>query len=262
MEVVSYDLIARNVAKQQWLIPNPEWFVACDHRPGLLQFDKILCKTHDAVRIFKELADRKQTVQYIGFESRDLYDPEIPRERKFLHVAGQSQYKNTKSTVYAFSKICVEDGALPELTVVSAYPDEFAFGKDCPNIKAFTRVTDEELKQMMNSHIFHIMPSGYEGWGHSLNEGLGCGAVVLTTDFPPMRDFDGICKDLLVAYQDTIPELSAQRARVVAGPVWAAVKKAMAMKNEDLVPIQAYAREAFLKQREDFRANLKRIVEE
>jgi hypothetical protein len=42
---------------------------------------------------------------------------------------------------------------------------------------------------MLNSHLFHVCPSQYEGWGHCLHEGLGVGAVVLTTDAPPMSYF-------------------------------------------------------------------------
>ena len=262
LEVVSYDLIARKIARENILIPNPEWFAPWDHKTGLRDFDQILCKTQDAVRIFTKLADCKPTVKYIGFESRDLYDESIPRERKFLHVAGQSRYKNTMATVYAFARLSMEDdGPRPELTVVGAYPEEYAFGKDSKNIKTYSRITDEELKQLMNSHTFHIMAAGYEGWGHALNEGLGCGAVVMTTNHPPMNEFAGVATDLLIPYQDTIVELSAMRARVVAIPVWNAVKKALKMKQEQINAIGSAARIAFLKQREDFRNNFKAIVE-
>ena len=115
---------------------------------------------------------------------------------------------------------------------------------------------------MMNSHLFHLMPAGYEGWGHALNEGIGCGAVVITTNHPPMNEFNGVARDLLVPYQDTIPELAAQRARVVAAPIRDVVKKALRLKPECIAEIQRDARAAFLKDREDFRSNFKKIVEE
>ena len=94
LEVVAYNLVARHIADQNWLIPNPEWFAAWDHQNAISTFDKFLCKTHDAVTIMqRELKEYRNKVQYIGFESRDLYDPSIPRERKLSppgrHVAVQ-----------------------------------------------------------------------------------------------------------------------------------------------------------------------------
>jgi hypothetical protein len=262
LEVVNYDLIARHIAKENWLIPNPEWLAPWDHKNGLPDFDLILCKTQDAVRILTKLtAEYQKKVRYIGFESRDLYDPTIPRERKFLHVAGQSRYKNTMATTYAFARMMEDEDTKPQLTIVGAYPDEYAFGKDSKNIKTYERVSDDEMKQLMNSHLFHLMPAGYEGWGHALHESLGVSAVTITTNHPPMNEFDGVAKDLLVPYQDTIPELAATRARVVAAPIRDIVKKALRMKPEQIEPIQAEARAAYLKEKEDFRKNFKNIVE-
>lgn len=260
LEVVNYDLLARHVAPKNILVPNPEWLAPWDHKNGLPDFDLVLCKTPDAVRILNKLTDVNK-VRYMGFESRDLYDESIPRERRFLHIAGQSRYKNTMSTVYAFAKLTFIDEPMPDLTVVGAYPDEYAFAQGSKNIKTFERITDEEMKQLMNSHLFHIMAAGYEGWGHALNEGLGCGAVMITTNHPPMNEFPGVPQELLVPYQDTIVELSAMRARVVAPPIRDAVGKALKLTPERVTEIQLGARASFLKQREEFRSNFKSIVE-
>jgi hypothetical protein len=263
LEVVNYDLIARHISRENWFIPNPEWLAPWDHKNGLPDFDKVLCKTQDAVRILTRLtAEYQKKVRFIGFESEDMYDPNIPRERRFLHVAGQSRYKNTMATTYAFARMMQDEDVKPQLTIVGAYPDEYAFGKDAPNIKTYERVSDDEMRQLMNSHLFHLMPAGYEGWGHALHESLGVGAVVITTNHPPMNEFEGVAKDLLVPYQDVIPELAAMRARVVAAPVRDIVKKALRMKSEQLDPIRQEARAAFLKEREEFRANFKKVVDE
>jgi hypothetical protein len=261
LEVVNYDLIARRIAKKTILIPNPEWLAPWDHKNGLPDFDLILCKTQDAVRILNRLTDTSK-VHFIGFESRDLYDPNVPRERKFLHVAGQSRYKNTMATTYAFARMMQDEDVKPQLTIVGAYPDEYAFGKDEKNIKTYQRLSDEEMKNLMNSHLFHLMPAGYEGWGHALHEGLGVGNVVITTNHPPMNEFPGVAQDLLVPYQDTIPELAAVRARVVAAPVRDIVKKALKLSPERIAAIQQESRTAFLKDRDEFRANFKREIEQ
>lgn len=262
LEVVNYDLIARNVARKNVLIPNPEWLAPWDHKNGMPDFDLVLCKTHDAVRILSKLVDKYQEkVKYIGFESRDLYDESVPRERKFFHCAGQSRYKNTVATVYSFAKMMEDEDVKPKLTVVGAYPSEYSYGEGYTNITTHEHVTDDEMKQLMNSHLFHVLPAGYEGWGHALNEGLGVGAVMLTTNHPPMSEFNGVSKDLLIPYQDTIPELAAMRARVVAAPIRDVVKKALRLKEDQIKVIREEARAAFLKDREEFRSAFKSVVE-
>jgi hypothetical protein len=50
LEVVNYDLIARRCARENWLIPNPEWLAPWDHKNGLPDFDKVLCKTQEIGR--------------------------------------------------------------------------------------------------------------------------------------------------------------------------------------------------------------------
>ena len=263
LEVVSYDLIARHVARENWFIPNPEWLAPWDHKNGLPDFDKVLCKTQDAVRILTRLtAEYQKKVRYIGFESKDLYDEAIPRSRRFLHVAGQSRYKNTMATTFCFARMMDDEDVKPQLTIVGAYPDEYQFGVGSKNIRTFERVSDDEMKQLMNSHLFHLMPAGYEGWGHALNEGLGCGAVMLTTNHPPMSEFNGVPQDLLVPYQDTIQELAAMRARVVAAPIRDVVKKALKLKQDRIDEIQRDARAAFLRDRDAFRAAFKKVVDE
>ena len=262
LEVVNYDLIARGIAKYNVLIPNPEWLAPWDHKTGMPDFDFIWCKTQDAVRILTKLtAEYQKKVRYIGFESRDLYDESVLRERKFLHIAGQSRYKNTMASTYAFAKMMDDEDTKPLLTIVGTYPDEYAFGIGAPNVKTYERISDDELKHLMNSHLFHLMPAGYEGWGHSLHESIGCGAVTITTNHPPMSEFAGVAQDLLVPYQDVIPELAAMRARVVAAPIRDVVKKALKLKPERIEEIQREARAAFLADREAFRAAFKREID-
>jgi hypothetical protein len=260
LEVVQYDVAKK--AKQNWLIPNPEWFARWDHTEGLPQINRFLCKTKEATRIFTELYGSER-VSYIGFEAQDLYDPEIPRQRKFLHVAGQSRYKNSQAVAYAFAKFFDDtDGDIrKELVFVGAYPEEVAFARDHKNVKYIQRATPLELKKLMNECLFHVLPSGTEGFGQALNEGIGVGAVVITTNFPPMNEFAGIARDLLVPYQRTIPELAAQRAMVGALEVKAIIDKAWKLKPEQITDISNSARIAFLQQRESFREQFKKVVE-
>lgn len=258
LEVIEPALFPK--APEQWFIPNPEWYAPWDHTAIIQKFDQILCKTADAVRIFKALYPENQNrVSLLGFESRDMNEPEIPRERRFLHVAGQSRYKNTPSVAYSFAKFDDGDQKLP-LTIVGAWPEDSAFARDHKNVDYIQHASDSELKRLMNTHLFHCIPSGYEGFGHALNEGRGCGAVVITTDHPPMNEFSGIPKELLVKPDRTIPELAAQRALVVAHPLWGAVKQAWRLSEHRIKEIQLAARAAFLSDRDEFRARFREIV--
>lgn len=251
-------------AKQQWLIPNQEWFAPWDNAAIMAKFDRILCKTEDAVRIFKTLyPELDSRVTHIGFESRDNFDPCVSRQRKFLHVAGQSRYKNSPAVAYAFAK-CFDDSDAKdrrELVFIGAYPEDYAFAKDSKNCKYFQRVSDAEMKRLQNECLFHIIPSGAEGWGHAIHEGLGVGAVVITTDFPPMNEFSGVPKELLCKYQRAVPELAAQRAMVGAFEVRAAVESAWKLPESRIQEICLEARGAFLIQRDYFRGKLKSVVE-
>ena len=50
------------------------------------------------------------------------------------------------------------------------------------------KLSEIELKYLMNSHMFHFSPSCFEGFGHTICEGLSCGSVVITTNNGPMNE--------------------------------------------------------------------------
>lgn len=260
LETVAGALFDR--APRNWLIPNQEWWAPWDHENEMHRIDKILCKTHDAVRIFKQLYPAFQNrVQYIGFESKDRYDASIERKRVFFHLAGQSRYKNSQAVAYAFAKYFDDSDCRRDLIFVGAYPEEVQFARDHKNVHYIQRASEAELSKLMNECLFHIMPSGAEGWGHAIHEGLGCGNIVMTTNFPPMNEYEGVCQELLIPYQRTTPELAAQRAFVGAMEVKHAVEKAWTLTPEQIAAASEKARAYFLVQRESFRATLKSIVE-
>lgn len=164
--------------REQWVMPNPEWWFA-PWSNYLKQVDRVLCKTNHALVLFSGLTDPHKCV-FTGFKSRDFYDAEIKRERNFLHVAGKSQTKNTLAVLAAWKRERIP----AKLTVVSEH-----YFAHCPSVAILDRVTDERLAELLNSHLFHVMPSGYEGFGHVIHEGLGVGAVMILTDAPPMVDW-------------------------------------------------------------------------
>ncbi len=261
LEVIQYDVVKK--AAKNWLIPNPEWFAKEDHQNDLRPITKILCKTRDAAKLFSDLYSTVE-VQYMGFESEDLYDESVPRLRKFLHVAGQSRYKNSQAVAYAFAKFFDDPSDKDihkELVFIGAYPEEVQLARDHKNVTYIQHAAPLQLKKLMNECLFHIIPSGAEGWGHVIHEGLGVGNVVMTTNFPPMNEFSGVDPELLIPYQRSTPELAAQRAFVGAMEVKAMIEKVWALTPDRIHGIQLKAREYFLQQREDFRAKFKAVVE-
>lgn len=258
---------ALHLSRENWFIPNSEWFDAKNDR-FLGQFTKVLCKTKDCYRIWCEKVGPQKCV-YTSFEARDIYNPDIPREVKCLHVFGKSEHKNTDAVLRTWRMthlphIC----PLPPLTVVGrspAFADHFKEDSPFPdaNVTYIPRATDENIIQLMNSHQIHIIPSMYEGFGHCLWEGLASGAIVLTTDAPPMNSYEGIWREGLIKPFEQTPRSLAQLHTVHPNGVNESVRKAMGVcwnKPDEVAAIRAHARESFLLNKTFFRDTFMGLV--
>jgi glycosyltransferase involved in cell wall biosynthesis len=188
--MISIETVSRHLlscAPIHWLFPNPEWF-AQDLIPIVKRhYDKILTKTHEAQRIFEPLFPGKTF--YTGFLARDQMDARIPRERKFLHVGGNSSLRNTQAVIDAWKWEKEGRGLNAPLTIIS---QKLKTQEVPPNVTVLERVSEEELRQLQNSHLFHLYPSGTEGFGHALREALSVNATILTVGKPPMSEIPGL----------------------------------------------------------------------
>lgn len=253
---------ALNLSRENWYFPNSEWYTP-QYDQFLPRFNRICCKTLDCERIWKQkLAnDRPERVMYTGFESRDLYDPLIPRENKILHAAGESEFKNTEAVIKAWTLTnwCCPKPQLTILTRQKMYRD---LCEGVENITCIERASEEELKVLFNSHRFHLMPSAYEGFGHSLHESLGVGALVLTTDAPPMNEFNGIVPDWKIRVAHRYPRSLAQLSLVMPRDVLIAVQKAVDdfENTEKLNHLSELSRGHFLADRSLFREKFLQLV--
>lgn len=222
-------------ASRQMVFPNPEWWFTGwnEHLP---QFEKVFCKTRDCLEIFRKWTCGTEKAVYTGFFSADLYDASIERKREFLHVAGKSDTKNTWQIMEAWQNY---DMPYP-LTIVS----ERHFS--CRNMKAVfvRRATDEFLKMLMNGCLFHLMPSMYEGWGHALHEGMGCKAVVATTDGAPMNTF-GIRPELLMRGHSTRNHHQGMAWKVEPAEIKRIADQMWALSQDDVARIGDENRELF-----------------
>lgn len=167
-------------AKKNYFLPNPEQY---SHSKEVLRgFDTILCKTKEAERIYKTVHPH---VEFISFSCQDCYDPTIPKDYKLpLHLVGASCQKGDATV----AKVWIDNPQFPSLSLIrhkgnACYPP-------APNLKlTYGYLPEEEIRRLQNHHGLHLCPSETEGFGHYIIEAMSCGAVIVTTDAPPMNAF-------------------------------------------------------------------------
>lgn len=148
-----------------------------------LEIDRIFAKTREAERLFSPLFPGR--VKYTGFLTRDQCLPEIDRRPWFLHIGGNSSLRGTQTVLDAWK--WNHKGKIPErhlIIVSSALKDE----SQVKMVTRYANIDEEKLRALQNQCMFHIYPSGTEGWGHAIHEAQSCGAILLLTDAPPMNE--------------------------------------------------------------------------
>ena len=69
-----------------------------------------------------------------------------------------------------------------------------------PNVLLIDRYLNEVRRQHLQAtHGIHVCPSESEGYGHTIAEGMALGAVVVTTNTPPIDELVGRDRGYLVA---------------------------------------------------------------
>ena len=186
LEVIPRNMV--NIAPIRWAFLNPEWCnsekVKLVHR----YIDKVFAKTHEAKRIFDETFPGKAS--YVGFLTRDQWIPGMPRDRKFLHIGGNSSHRGTQALYDAWKWSKNGKRLDAHLYIVSGNLQERP-GPEIPNVHVSTWVEELSLKNMQNESLFHIYPAGTEGFGHAMRETLSVGALLITTAAPPMNEIPG-----------------------------------------------------------------------
>jgi len=168
-----------------WLFVNPEFLFEEEFPLIREKFGHVLCKTREALRICGEIFPEQAI--YTGFIARDKWQPEIPRQRRFLHVAGNSRVKGTQAVIDAWK--WARNGKRIELplTVVADWLEE----ENLPaNVTILKNISEDELTPLQNECLFHIQPSGTEGFSHTIHEALSVEACLLTLNAPPMDEIE------------------------------------------------------------------------
>lgn len=184
LEVAPLNLMC--IAPVKWIFANPEWCKPDRVKAIDAHFDKIFAKTREAERQLRRLFGNR--VFYTGFMARDRLIATLNRRWEFLHVGGNSAFRGTQAVIDAWRWQFRGEEIDAHLTVVGTAKREVAGIEDDPRIEFLERIDDFELQVLQNINLFFLHPAGTEGFGHALHEALSCGAIVLTTDAPPMNE--------------------------------------------------------------------------
>lgn len=210
-------------AHKNVLLPNPEWFELRWIERAHIRYDRIFAKTDRTATIF-EMLGFGEKIYKTGFTSQDRYIPNVERQRTFLHLAGNSGLKNTAIVVETW----LNHPNWPTLYVYTSNKElnhlkQFA---GAPNVVFhFGHVNEEEIITAQNRHLFVVQPSASEGFGHCIAEPLSTGAIVITSDAPPMNEFAPTVKvpvtirgkhNLDLVYTPTVEGLSKTIENVLA----------------------------------------------
>lgn len=234
-------------AKQNYFIPNPEW---CSASKKLLRkFDFILCRTKEIERIFFTLGCN---TYFLGFASMDNFQDSVAKNyNSFLHMRSLSPVKGTNAILNLWSR----QPTFPLLTLL-------AHGIQDPNIRNVWHVKEflstADLAFIQNCCGIHLCTSETEGFGHTLSEAMSTGAVVITTDAPPMNEFikDKRC---LVKYLRTEKQLYATRYQIDPIALEQIILNLVELPQEQLASIGAANRKSYLQQKQAFKERLEAL---
>lgn len=248
------------MARVNTLFVNPEWF-RDEIYEHLQRIDFLLCKTSDG---FETLSDLPVALRNIGFSSPDKRIEGFVRSNgpiRCLHLAGQSALKGTESVIDAWS----HHPEWPHLTVVrrsKRYGGEEAPSlHSLPNVKYETDyLTDEQLRQLQNECEVHVIPSLAEGYGHVIGEAMSCGAVVVTTDAPPMNELIGLDRGMLIRVERTEKKYRSMLNNIDVADLEVKLNMVFAMSHEQRSELGRKARAWYVAQHARFDKALQKFL--
>ncbi|MFC3115012.1 glycosyltransferase [Cellvibrio fontiphilus] len=234
--------------RHQILIPNQEWFNPKQY--SLLSFiDGVWAKTSFAATIFSEF---KTNVEKIGFSSS--VEPTCIQKKGrdyFFSRVGMSRFRGAEVLVSLWRRH-------PEWPVLKLVIDKSCRPLNPPiNVEYLDIFLNyEDYVACSNTALFHIYATETEGFGHSIVEAMGSGAVVLVTDAPPMNEIANSTCALMIGASYVGQKWFSPRFSVDPAALEAAVNKALKMNSEEIQKIvdNAMLRPNSLKQ--DFYSSL------
>lgn len=237
-----------SAGERNWLIPNQERFPK-RQLGRLAGVDLVLAKSRHGEAVF---AARSVATEFLGFISEDRRARDIGKEwSRFFHLAGGSAVKGTEDVIGLWTK----HPEWPELVIVQKDKD-LATARPT-NIRIVSGYLDDaELKRLQNSCGVHLCPSRSEGWGHHIVEGLSVGAVLVTTDAPPMNEHVTPETGLTVAHARCEPRHLGTNFFVDPVALETAISELVRMDDASKAKLGAAARERYQAMMVGFRQRL------
>ncbi|MBS1819488.1 MAG: glycosyltransferase [Acidobacteria bacterium] len=240
-----------DAARRNCFIPNQEWLHDAD-REFLPALDRVLFKSAAAMQTLSHECGRSE---FLGFVSVDRKRRLCPQAYAALHVGGWNPHKGTAVVCRAWRT----GPGWPSLTVVSQLPHR---GATAANVRIVSgRISDSRLAEWQNRCGIHICPSEVEGFGHTIAEGLSCGAIVVTTDAPPMNELITPECGILVPYAATEPMRAGTRYLVRDAELQGAVEALSRLGPNVRSQMARAARARFERMRDQFQSRLATIVD-
>lgn len=248
-------LLDPGFAKRVIYVPHIEWLNEADEASlSLGVVNTVLAKneyTQTILQSIPEIASRL-SVQVTGWTSKNMGlgpHPWLPeRFNKFLHVRGVSHLKQTDIVLEAWRK----HPEWPALLVTAYVRDPLSFEGPLSygnNISVvLKKLSDEAIVDHAREHGVHILPSLAESFGHVLNEARSVGALLITSDAPPMNNLvdaekTGVLID--VEARNAVPHFRSQSFPVTLEALEQAVEKVLQMSLVQRVEMGKAARRAY-----------------
>ncbi|GMF42160.1 unnamed protein product [Phytophthora fragariaefolia] len=251
--------------KTIWMMQNVEFFDR--HELDNPTVGVMMVKNRVGLKKVLEYRHRHQlsySVFYTKHTSRDLYQPAVQRDwTSFLHLAGWSPFKNTRVILQAWAL----HPEWPQLIIRVIKADlcewiEEQFGtKETWRLQnvdyACGSVPAEEKDRLQNEIGLHLCPSETEGFGHYINEARSVGALILTTNVPPMNELVDEKSGVLVGQQhpwwwQTKGDLFMPLAQVDVADIERGVEQILLLSIEERQRMGRRSRAKFLEDRAYF----------
>ena len=214
------------VAKRNILKPNQE--IIC----SLEGLDAVFTKTRYAEGIFQKKGIK---THYIGFSSLDRFLPNSVKEPFILHTTSRSHLKGTPLVIETWKKYL----DMPHLVILIS-PIFKSLIIDLPHVTWInTFLPEEELLLLQNRALYHLCPSYTEGFGHTIGEALSTGALVITTNAPPMNELVTEERGVLIPWTNATPSGMGEAFYSKPEQLREAVLRAVSLKDKKQRCLQA-----------------------
>jgi glycosyltransferase involved in cell wall biosynthesis len=172
--IQNFEINLLNRFKKNVFFINEEWSGEYELN-NLNLFDYVICKSKYAYDLLINYTKFNKNIIYLPFISRNFFNKNVLKDKKYLHFMGRSIQKNTE--------LILDQNV--DITLID--PDNrYNPNQNFNHINSYQ--TNDQLQNVLNSHNIHICCSLYESWGHYLFEGMSTGAEIICSDIPVFKE--------------------------------------------------------------------------